>query len=67
MAKICNKYRTTIDEKQKVALVVRCGGQRYAGVIRSESMDIKREKGHNPAANDLVKAMADEWRLGGGQ
>jgi hypothetical protein len=66
MAKILNQYRSTIDEKSKVAIVVKCGGQRYAGVIRSESKDIKREKGRDPTANELVKAMSDEWRLGGG-
>ena len=56
----------TIDEKSKVAIVVKCVGQRYAEVIKSESKYIKREKGRDPTANELVKAMSDEWRLGGG-
>ena len=60
MAKILNKYRATIDEKSKVAIAVKCGGQQYAGVIRSESKDIEREKGRDPTANELVKAMSDE-------
>ena len=31
-----------------------------------ESKDIKREKGRDPTANELVKVMSDEGRLGGG-
>ena len=53
IAKIMNKYRTKVDESQKVAVVVKCGGKQYSDAILQETSRIKAEKNQAVTANEL--------------
>ena len=67
LIRVVNSYRNTIDETQLVAVVVREGGKNYANCIRQESRYIKRVETRNATAKELIKAMAEQWRISGGR
>jgi len=58
-------YGSPIDEKQKIAAIVKTAGHYYRDVIQNETARINATGGA-VTAEDLIEAMSENWRIGGG-
>ena len=65
IAALETEYGSSIDEKQKIAAIVKTAGQYYSDVIQNETARITGTGGI-VTAEDLIEAMSTNWRIGGG-
>lgn len=65
MCAIQARYKTTVTEAQKVAVVVNSCGDDYAETLRQEQRTLKAF-GNDVTSAALIQAMHDKWRIGGG-
>ena len=65
IAALETEYGSPIDEKQMIAAIVKTAGQYYRGVIQNETECITGTGG-TVTADDLIKTMSTNWRIGGG-
>ena len=65
IAALETEYRSSIDEKQKIASIVKTNGLYYSDVIQNETARITGTGG-TVSTKDLIKAMSTNWRISGG-
>ena len=63
MAMIELEYQVDVEEKQRIAAVVKAAGPQYADAIRLAQSN----KGSAVTADDLVEEMCKSWRISGGK
>ncbi len=64
IASLETSYGCQIEEKLKIAAIVKAGGKQYSGDICSETKAIKRAGG-NVTSADLIQAMMECFRISG--
>ena len=64
IASLKTSYGCQIEEKLKIAAIVKAGGKQYAADIHSKTRAIKRAGG-NVTSVDLIQAMMENFRIGG--
>jgi len=57
-------YRCRIEEKLKIAAIVKAGGKQYSADIHSKTKAFKRAGG-NATSADLIQAMMESFRISG--
>ena len=65
IAALETEYGSPIDEKQKIAAIVKTAGHYYRDAIQNETARINATGGA-VTAEDLIEAMSENWRIGGG-
>jgi len=65
IAALETEYGSSIDEKQKIAAIVKTAGLYYSDVIQNETARITGTGGI-VTAEDLIEAMGTNWRISGG-
>jgi len=64
IASLETSYGCQIEEKLKIAAIVKAGGKQYSADIRSETNAFKRAGG-NAMIADLIQAMMESFRISG--
>jgi hypothetical protein len=64
IASLETSYGCRIEEKLKIAAIVKAGGKQYSADIRSKMKAFKRASG-NATSADLIQAMMESFRISG--
>ena len=63
IAAIQTKYSKIIDEKRKLAIIIRAGKQHYAQVMTATSQLIRHTEKRSPTSREMLNEMRTQWRI----
>ena len=64
MAALIGRYKCTVDQEQRIAVLVNAAGRKYAETIRQETA-ILELKSKPVTVKALIRAMHEKWRISG--